>query len=261
MTENDSTEIHLTEDGSHTLYSGRFGQYYHNPNGAIAESRHNFFEVPRLKERLEGTGRFRILEMGFGTGLNLLLLTELLEQLQEPPTVTFRSVEQYPIPPDRARALNYPEQLHLENGTQRLTTIFDNLKPGLNHFPVTDRLNLELFIGPFEENPAPSEPYDAIFFDPFSPEVNAEMWTPDVFETIRQASTDDVLLSTYCAASGARAAMAVAGWKVARARGALGKREMTLAALRPERLKGWKRVNESRLAERFRNGEFDSYRS
>ncbi|MEX2602362.1 MAG: tRNA (5-methylaminomethyl-2-thiouridine)(34)-methyltransferase MnmD [Balneolaceae bacterium] len=258
MTDQDPTRIHLTEDGSHTLYSGHFGQYYHNPNGAIAESRHNFFDVPRLKERLERAGRFSILEMGFGTGLNLLLLTELLEKLEHPPAVTFRSVEGYPISPERASSLNYPKLLGMENRPELLVSIFDKLKPGLNRFSVSGYLELELFIGPFEENPPPAELYDAIFFDPFSPEVNADMWAPSVFETLRDASSPDVLLSTYCAASGARAALAVAGWKVARTQGALGKREMTLAARRPEILEGWKRLNEERLARRYRNGEFDT---
>ena len=51
--------------------------------------------------------------------------------------------------------------------------------------------------------------------------------------------------------------MAVAGWKLAKARGALGKREMTIASLSENNLTDFKRINEERLIERFNNGDFD----
>jgi tRNA U34 5-methylaminomethyl-2-thiouridine-forming methyltransferase MnmC len=114
----------------------------------------------------------------------------------------------------------------------------------------------ELFIGPFDQQPEPENSYQMILFDPFSPDVNPELWTREVFRKLADWSDPDVLLATYGAASSARAAMAAAGWKVARAPGALGKREMTLAALNPEMLSGWKRVNEDRLRERYESGEF-----
>ena len=65
-------ELKQTKDGSHTLYSHRFSQHYHNPNGAVAESRHNFFEVNGLSDALKNGHEIIILEVGFGTGLNLL---------------------------------------------------------------------------------------------------------------------------------------------------------------------------------------------
>jgi hypothetical protein len=52
--------------------------------------------------------------------------------------------------------------------------------------------------------------------------------------------------------------MAAGGWFVARAPGALGKREMTLAAPTEARLAGYSRVDEERLVRRLRNGEFES---
>jgi len=49
----------------------------------------------------------------------------------------------------------------------------------------------------------------------------------------------------------------VAGWKISRAPGALGKREMTLASLDEKNLDGFKRVNEQRLIERYHQGDFN----
>lgn len=79
MTSATDTAIHLCKDGSHTLYSGRFRQYYHNPNGALSESRHVFFDTPGWLADYDGERPFHLFEMGFGTGLNLLILLELLK--------------------------------------------------------------------------------------------------------------------------------------------------------------------------------------
>ena len=79
-----------------------------------------------------------------------------------------------------------------------------------------------------------------------------------MFASLREMAAPDALLSTYGAASKARAMMAAGGWFVARAPGALGKREITLAAPTEDRLAGYSRVDEERLVRRLRNGEFES---
>ncbi len=43
-----------TRDGSHTVYSPQFDQHYHNPNGAVAESRYVFFKQNGLSEKEGG---------------------------------------------------------------------------------------------------------------------------------------------------------------------------------------------------------------
>lgn len=251
-----NTKIHLCKDGSHTLFSEKFNQHYHNPNGAIAESRHVFFETPGMPGRLGNAGSLRILEVGFGTGLNLLLLMEQLCKMDSKPDITYRSVEAYPLKLEQAMKLNYPEKLELSNAGEILACTFRALLPGMNRRQLKKHVLLELFIGPFDRQPEPDNSYQMIFFDPFSPDVNADLWTKEIFRKLAEWSDPDVLLTTYGAASSARAAMAAAGWKVARAPGALGKREMTLAALNPQMLANWKRVNEEKLRERYESGEF-----
>ena len=63
-------EIIKTADGSHTLYVPELNEHYHTIHGAIQESRHVFIQ--------EGfyhcnKNSLNILEIGFGTGLNVLL--------------------------------------------------------------------------------------------------------------------------------------------------------------------------------------------
>lgn len=251
------TDLHLCKDGSHTLYSEQFGQFYHNPNGAIAESRHNFFDVPGWLEQVEPGTPIHLFEMGFGTGLNLLLLMEHLHTRNLELSITYHSVEAYPISVQQASRLNYPNILDLPNAAELLACIFRDTTPGLHRKPLGNGVMLELFVGSFAQRPDPGSPISVHLFDPFSPEVNPDLWSPDVFETLASWSTPDAILSTYGAATSARAAMAMGGWSLARAQGALGKREMTLASLRPERLQPWKRINEERLRERYQAGDFN----
>lgn len=251
-----NTSIYLCKDGSHTLYSEKFHQHYHNPNGAIAESKHVFFDTPGLIDNIKRSNSYHIFEVGFGTGLNLLLLLDLLNGVNTNSEIVFRSVEAYPLNLEQAMRLNYPEKLELMNASEILACIFRNLNPGLNRIQVKKNVLLKLFIGTFNQHPDPDYKFNSILFDPFSPDANPDLWSNHVFKKLASWSSRDVLLSTYGAASAARAAMAAAGWKVAQAPGALGKREMTIAALDPEKLTGYKRVNENRLTERYRNGDF-----
>jgi tRNA U34 5-methylaminomethyl-2-thiouridine-forming methyltransferase MnmC len=140
-----------------------------------------------------------------------------------------------------------------------LPSFFSDLNPGLNTIKPLKDLNvtLNVYFGKFEDFTAETLRADFIFHDPFSPEVNEELWTDNIFKALAQFSSPEVVLATYCAASKARGAMCAANWKVARAQGALGKREMTIASLSEEKLTDFKRVNEDRLAERYITGDFD----
>ena len=257
--------IKETKDGSSTLFSRAFNQYYHNPNGAVAESRHVFFETSGLAEALQTKKELSILEIGFGTGLNLLLCLDYLEKAGNRTKVTFKSIEAYPIDSETAKSLVFGDEPFLQQNKQHLTDIFEKLKPGLNSFSISPNLQLELFSGFFEDyveilstTGQTDKLNDFILHDPFSPEVNTDLWTPEVFKKLAAVSNDDAILSTYCAATSARAAMAVAGWNVARAKGALGKREMTVASFNSEKLSSLKRVNEQRLIERYNRGDFNN---
>ena len=272
-------KIEPTRDGSTTLYSEAFSQTYHNRAGAVTESRHIFFETPGIPVMLAAHKNLSILEIGFGTGLNLLLLLDYLKKNQSKSEVVFKSIEAFPIDPTIASKLNFGEELEYLDYTPLLKKIFTGLTSGVNRIQINEQVMLEFFVGRFEEiefdqpvrkseqkadtpqtttlNAQLLSPlkgrslFNYIFHDPFSPDANPEGWTPDLFHKIAAASSPDALLTTYCAASKARAAMAVAGWYVARAPGAPGKREMTMGSLKPEKLEGLKRVNEERLVERF----------
>lgn len=260
MTDEDTSpqeQLQVTDDGSHTLYSGRFGQQYHNPNGAVAESRHNFFDKNGLLPQLATVERITILEIGFGTGLNFLLLLDKYMKTESSATIHYYSIEGFPIAPETAASFNYEQYLDHPELIERLVETFNNLTPGMNRYEPAPGFTLHLFYGMFEEfSPDEELQADFIFHDPFSPRVNEELWTGAVFKKLAVWSSPDAVLTTYSAASKARGAMAWAGWHAAREEGALGKREMTVASLNPAKLSHLERVNEERLAHRYETDDF-----
>lgn len=261
----DNVFIKKTDDGSTTIYSSRFSQPYHNRGGAVTESRYVFFESPALPDYLNEGKNLHILEIGFGTGLNLILLLDYLHQTQSSSNILFRTVEAYPLSIENVQKLDFNNDLEYLNYRRLLNNIFSDLKPGWNSFSLNPRVRLQLFAGSFKgmniestsEIPHTNAEIDFIFHDPFSPRQNPEGWSPDLFKKIADSCSSSAVLSTYSAATSARAAMAVSGWYVARAPGALAKREMTIASLNPEKLHHLKRVDEQKLIKRFKNGDFD----
>lgn len=244
--------VRQSADGSFTLYSEQFQQHYHNLAGAVTESRHVFITAAELPKRLAQQSILTIFETGFGSGMNFLLS---LQHAQEcGARIIYQSVEKYPIPwpmmsqiAESAR-LSVPEQMQ---------DWYANLKPGWNRLQTSD-FELHLFYGDFMEIEKLDVQTASVFYhDAFSPEVNPELWTEDVFRMLLNIAAPSSVLSTFSSASSARARMAAAGWKMARYPGALGKREMTLASNDEKLLQGLKRVNETRLIERLRQGHFN----
>ena len=70
----DKIKIITTDDGSHSLFNSELNETYHSVHGAIQESNHVFIKNGLdVLPALSGTDQINILEIGFGTGLNVLL--------------------------------------------------------------------------------------------------------------------------------------------------------------------------------------------
>ncbi len=85
-------EIIITKDGSHSLYVQELDEHYHSVHGAITESQHVFIEAGLKQFRKK---HIRILEMGFGTGLNALLTLE--ETFTSGISTDYTGIEKYPL--------------------------------------------------------------------------------------------------------------------------------------------------------------------
>ena len=97
-------EVLTTDDGSKTLYSSELDEIYHSRRGALAESRHVFIEhgmATMAKDTI------KVLEVGFGTGLNLILAKRFCDLNKK--RLGYTGLEPYPLGRDVLLQCREPE--------------------------------------------------------------------------------------------------------------------------------------------------------
>jgi queuine tRNA-ribosyltransferase len=101
----------------------------------------------------------------------------------------------------------------------------------------TPRTSWRLERGDLREHlPRQPRPADLVFWDPFSPRANPELWTVATFRSLRAVAGDRCALFTYSASTAVRVALLLAGWAVGVGAATGDKRETTAAATRPDDL-------------------------
>lgn len=214
-------ELKLSEDGSHTLYVPELDEHYHSVYGARTESMHVFINAGLNYITKKD---IRILEIGFGTGLNALLAA--LHKGDR--NIEYDSLEKFPLNQEIEDNLIFsPEQSELE------TSIFKNIhKAPWNErteiVPDFKLLKMEADLLTVDLNTS----YDIVFFDAFGPDVQPELWTGEIFKKLFNLMNEGGILTTYSAKGAVRRAMQNAGFSVERLPGPPRKREM-LRALKP----------------------------
>lgn len=216
-------QIIKTGDGSHTLFSQEYNSGYHSLHGAIQESLHVFIEHG-LRHKAASLQEIKILEMGFGTGLNAWLAILEAEELSL--KLQYTAVEAYPVPIDLSLKLNYPKQLPSSNGQQLFEKI--HATTWSEWVEITPHFALKKIEGKLEELSLEAG-FDLIFYDAFSPESQPVLWEAPMMQRMYEALNPDGILVTYCAKAAFRRALKAVGLKVEVLPGAPGKREMTRA--------------------------------
>jgi len=215
-----SLKIIETEDGSLTLMDQALGEIYHSRRGAITESRYVFLNRG-LKYFLRHEEIF-ILEVGFGTGLNTLLTC--LDSGKLNTRIFYDSVESNPLPQTIWDSLNYTEILGVRK------ELFDKIHLATWDTPVSieQHFILKKIRGDIRTCPL-RKSYHLIYFDAFSPEIQPELWTQELFNTLFKHTRPGGILVTYSAKSAVRNALKACGWVVEKLPGPPGKREMIRA--------------------------------
>lgn len=226
MSENDSERrITTTADGSHTLYVPQLNEHYHSVNGALQESIHVFIDAGL--ERLNKSD-IRLLEVGFGTGLNALLTLKRVEEKTAIKQLTYFSFEPFPLKWSLVESLNYGELVWCER-----KEYFDQLHLAAWEEPVTITNRFVLHKRGEDINHAllPDQ-IDLIYFDAFAPEKQPEMWSQALFDKLFAVAAPGAVIVTYCAKGEVRRMMQSAGFSMQRLPGPPGKRHMLLGEKR-----------------------------
>lgn len=218
------SHIFETQDGSHSIFSEKYGVSYHSKYGAIQETQHVFINAAlRFKAVLQQ--KITILDIGFGTGLNALMTY--LEARKRNLTIYYTAYEAYPISLESVEQLNYNEHLNMETEELSVFQQFHELDWGIPH-AINQNFHFRKYQQTFDQINYESV-FDIIYFDAFSPNAQPELWELDMMNRMFRALKPNGIMVTYCAKGEVKRTLKKAGFVIEALKGPPGKREMTRA--------------------------------
>ena len=220
-------KIISTSDGSHSIYNDEIHETYHSVHGSINESNHVYINSG-LKYFLdqEKKKKVAVLEIGFGTGLNFLLLNNYINKTEK--KVYYYTIEPYPLPEEILKKLNHVSILG--NKTKDIfKTIHKseekNIRIGENIIFKKSRVCLE-------EISLEKNSFDIIFFDAFAPSKQPDMWSLQNLSKVYGSMKKNAVLVTYCSSSKFKKSLTDIGYDIEVLSGPVGKKEMVRATKR-----------------------------
>jgi tRNA U34 5-methylaminomethyl-2-thiouridine-forming methyltransferase MnmC len=237
----------LTADGSATLYSARYAQLFASEKGALSEARHVFLDGSGAAASLAAGRAVRVLEVGFGTGLNFFVTAQ--AALAYPGArLKYTALEHTLLPAETVQQLGYRAllgselvesylewraQLEPTPGSHTFVAGGGEKGEGKGDGVEEDRVRLELLLGDATTQRLPVAAFDTVYHDAFSPEVNAELWTEAFLGILVVALGPGGTLVSYCVQGAVRRRLRALGLAVAKRPGPPGGKREVLFAQKP----------------------------
>lgn len=224
-------------DGIEIPISKQFGDVYFSKDNGLLETRHVFLNGNDLSERLANLKDFEYFsvgETGFGTGLNILALWQLWQQIRPNNQSHLHaiSVEKFPLSKaDLIRALNVWDEL--KPLAEQLIEQYPLPIAGCHrlNFP-KERFSIDLWLGDAQEifpSMAKTKAVNAWFLDGFAPSCNPDMWEQNVLNNIVRLSGYGTTFASFSVAGILKRGLKAHGIDISRPRGFGHKREMLKA--------------------------------
>ncbi len=225
MAKNQIAEIAWKDSG--VPVATRFDDPYFSLEDGLAETRHVFLGGNDLPARF--APGFRVAELGFGTGLNMLATFLSWRDAGAPKGVRFTSFEAFPMAADDiVKALDAFPEARAAAGP-----FLSAWADGARSFDL-EGFAVEVMEGDARQTLAAWDgKADAWFLDGFSPAKNPELWGEDLMMQVGVHTEPGGTFATYTAAGFVRRALDVAGFAVERSPGYGRKRHMSRGVLRP----------------------------
>ena len=224
-----SCEVVKTRWGSWAVRDHEAGEVMHPGPGPLIEAQELYVQQSQLADRLTRTqaSRFVVFDVGLGAGSNALAAWQ-VSQACPPQTarleiVSFENnLEAMHLALKNNEAFGFVGEARLAAQTLLATGCYENDRTlwRLQH--------ADVFAGLAREHSRA----DVVFWDPFSPKANPNLWTVHAFTAARKASGPEATLFTYSASTTVRVALLLAGWHVGLGQATGTKATTTNAALR-----------------------------
>ncbi|MCF7794703.1 MAG: hypothetical protein K9N09_12305 [Candidatus Cloacimonetes bacterium] len=186
-----------TQDGSYTVFNEAAEEHYHSISGALEEA---------LEKHVKAVGvedGFQILDFCFGLGYNSITATKSHNNLKiiglENDIEILKTIKKIKVPKE------------IQNEFAAFRDIAKRLEITDQH-----KNTIKLIIGDAMQTieQLPENYFDRVFFDPFSPQKQPEMWSREIFQKVHDKMKPGGKLSTYSCTKWIRQNMKNAGFQV-----------------------------------------------
>lgn len=218
-----------------TPYSPRFSDRYHSENGGLEQARQVFLAGCGLPQAWAEQAQWRILETGFGFGLNFLVTWAAWKaDPQRPRRLHFISTEAWPVTAEDMRRAAPPDPA-LRPLAEQLAAQFWGLLPGVHRLSFEHgQVQLTLYIGDAQTQLRQQMPTaDSVYLDGFSPARNPEIWDPQTLKAVARCCRRSTRLASWTIARAVRDALAEHGFEVRKMPGVPPKRDNLQALFNP----------------------------
>ncbi|AXK47973.1 hypothetical protein CRU87_09580 [Aliarcobacter trophiarum LMG 25534] len=208
-----------TSDGSHTLFSQKYNQHFHNTeDGGLSEAlnKHIIPAFIYLQDKKE----VNILDICFGLGYNSFATIYYILKNNLDIKINIYSPEFDLDLIETLKDFTFPKE-------------FDEFKNIINELSTNqkyedEKIKIEIFIGDAREyiRTFPENFFDIVYQDAFSSEVNFELWTKEYFSDIYKICKNNSIVTTYAISTNIRLSMYESGFYIYETRPT--KRKITL---------------------------------
>jgi len=215
-------EIRTTNDGSKTLFINDLNENYHSHHGALQEAEHVFIKNGL---NLINDYEINILELGFGTGLNVLVTINEYLKTDKNHIINYFTLEKYPINEYEIENLAYFDLF----GNPELKNIYQKIHQ-------TDWEKSQEIIKGFNLKKIQCDFFDLknidlpkinlVYYDCFGARVQPDLWEKPLFQMVSDKMSVNGLLTTYSSKGSVRRILKELNFNVEKKQGPPGKREM-----------------------------------
>ncbi|MCU0383254.1 MAG: tRNA (5-methylaminomethyl-2-thiouridine)(34)-methyltransferase MnmD [Cyclobacteriaceae bacterium] len=218
----DVVSLITTGDGSPSLLNKALDETYHSRHGALQESLYVFIDKGlAFLHREMKQENIRVLEIGFGTGLNAWLTHQY--QIKNQLQIHYASLETFPLPENIYSLLDYHFSIEEKESFINLHHANWNEVVKVSENFTLEKVNqaLQTYSG--------NKKVNLIYYDAFAPNKQPDMWTFDTLAKATSLLEKNGVFVTYCAKGQLKRDLKTLGLQVESLSGPPGKREMVRA--------------------------------
>ncbi|TWU01796.1 tRNA (5-methylaminomethyl-2-thiouridine)(34)-methyltransferase MnmD [Neorhodopirellula pilleata] len=228
--------IEVTDDGSRTLL--RDGNRFHSGCGAIAECDWVYLRGVGMNDETYEDWPRSILEVGFGTGMAMLRTIDRALSAGQPieyvalenSPISAQILEELKLDRDLQRPELVPWFLERWDHCLRSTTLTPELSLAWDAQTKVSVIFTDAVAWLTNQKPGSERKFDAVYFDPFDPVINPELWQTEVLQGLWRRINLGGRLVTYCVQGEVRRSLQRAGFETHRVPGPpFGKRQVLIA--------------------------------